>query len=122
MSEKKISDQTNPESRKSIPLDWSYAEALENTSHATFNKNYGLFINGSFTNYDKSQSFESINPANGEALYRCTEASESDVDSAVKAARAAFEGNGVITLAPNDHTIYIALQECFKNVLGICRT
>ena len=84
MSEKKISDQTNPESRKSIPLDWSYAEALENTSHATFNKSNGLFINGSFTNYDESQSFESINPANGEAIYRCTEASESDVDSAVK--------------------------------------
>ena len=33
-----------------------------------------------------------MNPANGKALYRCTEASESDVDSAVKAARAAVEG------------------------------
>ena len=107
MSEKKISDQTNPESRKSIPLDWSYAEALENTSHATFNKSYGLFINGSFTNYDKSQSFESINPANGEAIYRCTEASESDVDSAVKAARAAFEGEwGNYSGTQRSHYLY----------------
>ena len=107
MSEKKISDQTNPESRKSIPLDWSYAEALENTSHATFNKSYGLFINGSFTNYDESQSFESINPANGEAIYRCTEASESDVDSAVKAARAAFEGEwGNYSGTQRSHYLY----------------
>ena len=107
MSEKKISDQSNPESRKSIPLDWSYAEALENTSHATFNKSYGLFINGSFTNYDKNQSFESINPANGEALYRCTEASESDVDSAVKAARAAFEGEwGNYSGTQRSHYLY----------------
>jgi len=107
MSEKKISDQTNQESRKSIPLDWSYAEALENTSHATFNKSYGLFINGSFTNYDKNQSFESINPANGEALYRCTEASESDVDSAVKAARAAFEGEwGNYSGTQRSHYLY----------------
>ncbi len=107
MSEKKISDQTNPENRKSIPLDWSYAEALENTSHATFNKSYGLFINGSFTNYDESQSFESINPANGEAIYRCTEASESDVDSAVKAARAAFEGEwGNYSGTQRSHYLY----------------
>ena len=107
MSEKKISDKSNPESRKSIPLDWSYAEALENTSHATFNKSYGLFINGSFTNYDKNQSFESINPANGEALYRCTEASESDVDSAVKAARAAFEGEwGNYSGTQRSHYLY----------------
>lgn len=107
MSEKKISDQTNPESRKSIPLDWSYAEALENTSHATFNKSNGLFINGSFTNYDESQSFESINPANGEAIYRCTEASESDVDSAVKAARAAFEGEwGNYSGTQRSHYLY----------------
>ena len=107
MSEKKISDQTNAENRKSIPLDWSYAEALENTSHATFNKSYGLFINGSFTNYDKSQSFESINPANGEAIYRCTEASESDVDSAVKAARAAFEGEwGNYSGTQRSHYLY----------------
>lgn len=107
MSEKKISDQKNPENRKSIPLDWSYAEALENTSHATFNKSYGLFINGSFTNYDESQSFESINPANGEAIYRCTEASESDVDSAVKAARAAFEGEwGNYSGTQRSHYLY----------------
>ena len=58
MSEKKISDQSKSESRKSISLDWSYTETPENTSHATFNKSYGLFINGSFTNYHESQSFE----------------------------------------------------------------
>lgn len=107
MSEKKISDQSKSESRKSISLDWSYAEAPENTSHATFNKSYGLFINGSFTNYHESQSFESMNPANGEALYRCTEASESDVDSAVKAARAAFEGEwGNYSGTQRSHYLY----------------
>ena len=48
-----------------------------------------------------------MNPANGEALYRCTEASESDVDSAVKAARAAFEGEwGNYSGTQRSHYLY----------------
>ncbi|MBK98196.1 MAG: betaine-aldehyde dehydrogenase [Balneola sp.] len=107
MSQMKLHDQSDRSTQKSIPIDWSYAEAPENTSHATFLKSYGLFINGSFTNYDESQSFNSINPANGEVLYRCTEASEIDVDIAVKAARASFEGEwGNFSGTQRSHYLY----------------
>ena len=68
MSEKKVSEQITRSNQASISIDWSYADAPESTSHVRFNKHYGLFIDGSFTEYNENQSFESINPANGESL------------------------------------------------------
>jgi aldehyde dehydrogenase (NAD+) len=48
---------------------------------------FGHFINGQFT--DPGACFESRNPATGEVLAQVTQASSSDVDAAVSAARAA---------------------------------
>ncbi len=48
---------------------------------------FGHFINGSFT--APGQTFESKNPATGEVLAELTQATQKDVDAAVKAARAA---------------------------------
>ncbi|NOX72224.1 MAG: aldehyde dehydrogenase family protein [Alphaproteobacteria bacterium] len=48
---------------------------------------FGLFIDGAFT--DAGAGFETANPANGNALARVTQASISDVDAAVSAARKA---------------------------------
>jgi aldehyde dehydrogenase (NAD+) len=107
MSEKKLSDQSTQSNQASISIDWSYADAPESTSHVTFSKQYGLFIDGSFTEYNENQSFESINPANGESLYRCTEAKKSDVDAAVKAARKAFKGTwGTTSGTQRSHYLY----------------
>ena len=107
MSEKNLSDQLTRSNQASITIDWSYADAPENTSHVTFSKHYGLFIDGSFTEYNENQSFESINPANGESLYRCTEANESDVNAAVKAARKAFKGTwGATSGTQRSHYLY----------------
>tara|TARA_Y200000002_G_scaffold382678_1_gene400696 strand:- start:2696 stop:4207 length:1512 start_codon:yes stop_codon:yes gene_type:complete len=107
MSEKNLSDQSTRSNQASISIDWSYAEAPESTSHVTFSKHYGLFIDGNFTIYNENQSFESINPANGESLYRCTEANESDVDAAVKAARKAFKGTwGTTSGTQRSHYLY----------------
>ena len=107
MSEKNLSDQSTRSNQPSISIDWSYADAPESTSHVTFSKHYGLFIDGSFTEYNENQSFESINPANGESLYRCTEANESDVDTAVKAARKAFKGTwGATSGTQRSHYLY----------------
>ena len=44
MSEKKLSDQSTRSNQPSISIDWSYADAPESTSHVTFSKHYGLFI------------------------------------------------------------------------------
>lgn len=51
---------------------------------------FGHFINGQFT--EAGQSFESHNPATGEVLATLTQASQADVDAAVKAARKAQSG------------------------------
>mgnify|MGYP000371462816 FL=1 len=51
---------------------------------------FGHFINGDFTAPGKL--FESRNPANGEVLAELTQATQKDVDAAVKAARAAQAG------------------------------
>ncbi|WP_299151705.1 aldehyde dehydrogenase family protein [uncultured Tateyamaria sp.] len=49
--------------------------------------NFGHFINGAFTKPTKD--FDSRNPATGETLATLSQATQSDVDTAVKAARAA---------------------------------
>ncbi|MGR3836895.1 MAG: aldehyde dehydrogenase family protein [Cognatishimia sp.] len=49
---------------------------------------FGHFIDGSFT--EPTAEFQSRNPANGEVLADLSQATQSDVDAAVAAARAAF--------------------------------
>src|SRR5690554_860897 len=50
---------------------------------------FGHYIDGSFKGSDTGAGFESINPANGEVLATVAQGSATDVDRAVKAARAA---------------------------------
>lgn len=50
---------------------------------------YGLLINGEWTDAEGGRTFDSFNPATGEKLATCADASPADVDRAVKAARAA---------------------------------
>ncbi len=51
---------------------------------------YGLYINGQFVPASDGATFETFNPATGEKLANCAEATQEDVDAAVKAAWAAF--------------------------------
>lgn len=53
-------------------------------------EHYQLFINGQWSDGQDGQTFTSYNPANGEKLATCVDASRKDVDRAVKAARKAF--------------------------------
>jgi len=50
-----------------------------------------LLIGGEWVSATSNKSFEALNPATGEVLTRISEADVSDVDSAVKAARQAFD-------------------------------
>ena len=47
---------------------------------------YGLFINGEFVPASDGGTFDTINPATGERIATCAEATKEDVDAAVKAA------------------------------------
>ena len=57
---------------------------------ADIQEQYGLFINGEFVPASDGATFDAHNPANGEHLAYFAEATKEDVDSAVKAARAAL--------------------------------
>ena len=52
---------------------------------------YGLLIGGEWVEAESGAFFETHNPATGELITRCANASSADVDRAVKAAESAFE-------------------------------
>lgn len=70
--------------------DWKYAPAPEATDHIRLQKQYELFINGKFVKPGSGKYFDTINPATEEKIASIAEASEKDVDHAVKAARNAY--------------------------------
>lgn len=58
---------------------------------ADLQKQYGLYINGEWVDASDGATFKAFNPATGEQLAVCAEATKEDVDAAVKAAKAAFK-------------------------------
>lgn len=66
-----------------------YAPALESRSIVTINPEYGHFINGAFTK--GANHFPSINPADEEVLSHIALGNAQDIDTAVDAARVAYE-------------------------------
>src|SRR5207249_3476563 len=54
-------------------------------------KTYQLYINGEFVDADSSTTLDVIDPSTAELLARVPDAGQTDVDRAVKAARAAFD-------------------------------
>src|SRR6201988_1187532 len=71
--------------------DWKYAPSPESTDHIRLQKQYDLFINGKFVKPNSGKYFDTINPATEEKIASVAEANEKDVDSAVKAARNAYD-------------------------------
>jgi len=69
-----------------------YDEAPESADHAEVKDQYELFIGGEFVAPEKERYFSSVNPATEKELTTFAEATQQDVDKAVKAARKAFEG------------------------------
>lgn len=58
---------------------------------ANLQEQYGLFIDGQWVAASDGATFEAHNPATGEVLAKCAEATKEDVDAAVKAAHKALE-------------------------------
>ncbi len=67
------------------------APAPESKSAAQIRPQYDLFINGQFRKPQSKKYFASINPATEEKLSEVAEAGQADVNSAVDAARNAYE-------------------------------
>ncbi|NDO89425.1 aldehyde dehydrogenase family protein [Cellulosimicrobium composti] len=70
---------------------FEYAPAPESRSVVDIASSYGLFVDGEFTPASDSGSFKTVNPATEEVLAEVAEATEEDVDRAVRAARRAQE-------------------------------
>ena len=70
---------------------FDYAPAPESRAIVDIRPSYGLFIGGEFVPATGG-TFKSVNPANEEVLAEIGEASAADVDRAVAAARAAYDG------------------------------
>lgn len=69
---------------------FEYAPAPESRALVSIKPQYGLFINGAWVEPKSKTKFATINPATEEVLSKISQASDSDVDWAVKAARAAY--------------------------------
>ncbi|MEU9550831.1 aldehyde dehydrogenase family protein [Streptomyces werraensis] len=70
---------------------FDYAPAPESRSVVDIAPSYGLFIDGEFTEAVGGKVFKTVSPSSEEVLSEVAEASEEDVDRAVRAARKAFE-------------------------------
>ena len=67
-----------------------YAPAPESTSVVSLREEYGLFVDGDFVDAGGDQ-LTSLNPATGQPLARFGSGTADDVDTAVRAARRAYE-------------------------------
>ncbi len=78
------------ENKLTFFTDWKYAPSPEATDHIRLQNQYELFINGKFVKPNSGKYFETINPATEKTIARIADANEKDVDTAVKAARQAY--------------------------------
>src|SRR5437899_4799216 len=70
---------------------WEYAAAPETSDYLSIAPRHELFINGKFAAPHSGQHFDSVNPATEEKLSEIAAADAQDVDTAVRAARRAYE-------------------------------
>ena len=69
-------------------------------------KKYKMFINGEWVDSENKKTFKTLNPENNEPWAEVPEASEKDIDKAVKAAQKAFESEWP-NLFPRERAKYI---------------
>ncbi|NGP89039.1 aldehyde dehydrogenase family protein [Fodinibius halophilus] len=82
---------SSPSSKLNFDGVWEYDDAPQSTEHAEVKEQYDLYIDGEFVAPEKGRYFDSVNPATEETLCSFAEATQQDIDKAVKAARNAFE-------------------------------
>ena len=86
MAKKKLSDL-----KVNFNTSWEYAPAPESKDHVKLNDRYDLFINGRFVAPQSGKYFDTINPATEKKIAEVADASAEDVNSAVVAARNAYD-------------------------------
>jgi aldehyde dehydrogenase (NAD+) len=90
--------------RAPVPKDWTYAPAPESRDVVKLRERYGLFIGGEWL--EPKETYETISPSSEEVLASVGQGTAHDVDTAVAAARAAFE-NGWSSLPGAERAKYL---------------
>ena len=72
-------------------FNWEYAPAPEAKDHVKLKAQYDLFINGKFVKPNSKKYFATHDPSTGEKLAEVAQANAKDVDSAVTAAKTAYD-------------------------------
>jgi aldehyde dehydrogenase (NAD+) len=97
------------EKRKSTApatLEWEYAPAPEARDIVELRPRYGLYVGGEEVEPRSGSWFPSISPSTEEQLFEVAQAGPEDVESAVAAARGAFE-EGWAGIAPSERAKYL---------------
>ena len=81
----------NGVAKPAAKLTWDLDPAPESSGHIELKESYDLFIDGKFVAPEKGKYFDTINPATEQKIARVADASEEDVNKAVKAARRAYD-------------------------------
>ena len=71
--------------------DFDYSPAPESRSVARLRESYGMYVDGKFVD-GGGGTFKTVNPADESVLASVALADNADVDTAVKAARRAYDG------------------------------
>ena len=78
-------------------------------------KTYQMYVDGNRVDAENGETFESMNPATGQAWASIPAASEADVDCAVKAAHRAFTEGPWSTMLPTERGVLLRqLAEAMK--------
>jgi aldehyde dehydrogenase (NAD+) len=72
-------------------FNWDYAPAPEAKDHIKLKSQYDLFINGKFVKPNSKKYFATYNPSTEEKLSEVAQANAKDVDTAVTAAKTAYD-------------------------------
>ncbi len=79
-------------------------------------QHYQMLIDGAWVNSSDGKTFDSVNPATGDVWSRIQEASEQDVESAVKAADRAFNEGPWSKMTPTER------GRCLRNLADLLAT
>jgi len=90
--------------RTLVPAGWTYAPAPESREVVELRGRYGLYVGGEWL--EPSETYETISPANEEALAAVGQATPAEVGKAVAAARDAF-ANGWSALPGSERAKYL---------------
>ncbi len=82
---------TSPRRTAPAGLDWDYAPAPESAAIGRLRDRYQMYVGGRFVD-GRGDDVKTVNPANEEMLATVSTAAAADVDVAVAAARAAYDG------------------------------